>query len=384
MVFTLNSTPKIVFGSGASQQTGEKVKELGCKKVLVVHGQFIKKSGIADKVVDTLLKEGIEVVRFEEVEPDPPDVIVERGADLAKKENVDGIIGIGGGSAQDTAKAINVLLGNPSPITRYLDKSIKMNPGKKLILLPTTAGTGSEANSVSVITDTKRGVKGGVIGPPCLPDLAIIDPDFTLGLSPKSTAITGMDTFAHGVESMTTILANPMGDMLAEKVISLVYKYLPIAVKDGSNLEARTNLSFAATIAGMAFENTVLHLGHSIAHSMGAICHISHGIACAIATPYVIEYISDVMPDKIKVMARAMELDVEGKSPEEAGKIVADAVRALSKEIGIPTMKELGIEKDVLEKVAEQATKDDTYPFIPKETPKETILELLHRAYEEA
>ena len=292
---------------------------------------------------------------------------------------MDGIIGIGGGSAQDTAKAINVLLGNPSPITRYLDKSIKMNPGKKLILLPTTAGTGSEANSVSVITDTKRGVKGGVIGPPCLPDLAIIDPDFTLGLSPKSTAITGMDTFAHGVESMTTILANPMGDMLAEKVISLLYKYLPIAVKDGSNLEARTNLSFAATIAGMAFENTVCIW---VIQLLTPWCHLPHlaWYRLCHSYSYVSEYISDVMPDKIKVMARAMELDVEGKSPEEAGKIVADAVRALSKEISIPTMERTRHRKDVLEKVAEQATKDDTYPFIPKETPKETILELLHRA----
>ena len=134
----------------------------------------------------------------------------------------------------------------------------------------------------------------------------------------------------------------------------------------------------------MAFENTVLHLGHAIAHSMGAICHIPHGIACAIATPYVIEYISDVVPDKIKVMGRAMGLDLEGKSPEEAGKTVADAVRALAKEIGIPTMKDLGIEKETLEKVAELALNDDTFGFIPKETPKETILEILHRAYDEA
>jgi len=383
LVFSLNSPPAILFGSGASKQTGTKVKELGCEKVLVVHGKFIKKSGIADQVIDTLLAEGIEVVRFEEVEPDPPDEIIERGAVVAKEAQVDGIIGIGGGSALDTAKAINVLLGNPSPITRYLDKSLKMNPGKVLVLLPTTAGTGSEANAVSVITDTKRGVKGGVIGPACVPNLAIVDPDFTLGLPAKTTAVTGMDAFAHGVESMTTILANPMGDMYCEKIISLVSKYLPIAVKDGNNLEARTNLSFAAMIAGMSFDNTILHLGHAIAHSMGAVYHIAHGIACAIATPVVVEYIADVVPEKIKVIGKAMGLDVADMNPADAAKTVADAIRALSKEIGIPTMKELGIEKDTLHKVAELAIHDDTYMFTPKEAPKETILELLHRAYEQ-
>jgi alcohol dehydrogenase class IV len=383
LVFTLNSPPAILFGSGAAKQTGAKVKELGCKKVLVVHGKFIKKSGIADQVVDTLLAEGIEVVRFEEVEPDPPDVIVEKGAEVAKEAQVDGIIGIGGGSAQDTAKAINVLMGNPGPIVRYHDKSIKMNPGKTLVLLPTTAGTGSEANSVSVVTDTKRGVKGGVIGPACMPNLAIVDPDFTLGLSPETTAVTGMDAFAHGIESMTSALANPMGDMLSEKVVSLVYKYLPIAVKDGSNLEARTNLSFAAMIAGMSFDNTVLHLGHAIAHSMGAVYHVAHGIACAIATPVVIEYIADVAADKIKVIGKAMGLDVSNMNPADAAKTVADAVRALTKEIGIPTMKELGIEKDSLVKVAELSINDDTYHFRPKEAPKETMLELLYRAYEQ-
>lgn len=382
MVFSLNSTPEILFGSGASEQTGAKVKELGCKKVLVVHGKHIKKSGIADKVIDTLVKEGIEIVRFEEVEPDPPDTIIEKGAAVAKEANVDGIIGIGGGSAQDTAKAINVLLGNAPPITRFLDKSLKMNPGKMLVLLPTTAGTGSEANNVAVITDTKNGVKGGVKGPACVPNLAIVDPDFTLDLPPRITAITGMDTLAHGVESMTTILAQPMAELLCEKVISLVVQNLPVAIKDGKNLEARTNLSFAAMIAGMSFDNTVLHLGHAIAHTMGAVYHIPHGIACSIALPEAIEYISDVLPEKIKIIGRAMGLDMEGKSGVEAGKEVADFVRQFSKDMGLPTMKELDLDKDLLKKVAELAMKDDCAMFIPKETNSEIILELLYRAYE--
>lgn len=382
MIFSINSPPQVLFGSGSSEQTGQKLKELGCRKVLCVHGKNVQKSGIADRVISAITNEGIEVVRFAEVVADPPDEVIEKGAAIAKKEEVDGIVGIGGGSALDTAKAINVLLGNPSPITRYHDKSIEILPGKVLVLLPTTAGTGSEVNNVSVVTDTKKNVKSGVKGKACVADLAIVDPQFTLGLPARATAITGMDTLAHGIESMTTILANPMADMLDEKVIELVTRFLPVAVENGNDLKARTNLSFAAMLAGMAFDNTVLHLGHAIAHSMGAIYHIPHGIACSIALPEVIEYIVDVHPEKIKTIGSIMGLNLEGLSIQETGKAVAGKVRDFAKSMGMPTMKELNLDKNLLEKVAEMAPHDDCAAFMPKEAPQETILELLYKAYE--
>lgn len=382
MIFSINSPPQVLFGSGSSEQTGQKLKELGCRKVLCVHGKNVQKSGIADRVISAITNEGIEVVRFAEVVADPPDEVIEKGAAIAKKEEVDGIVGIGGGSALDTAKAINVLLGNPSPITRYHDKSIEILPGKVLVLLPTTAGTGSEVNNVSVVTDTKKNVKSGVKGKACVADLAIVDPQFTLGLPDRATAITGMDTLAHGIESMTTILANPMADMLDEKVIELVTRFLPVAVENGNDLKARTNLSFAAMLAGMAFDNTVLHLGHAIAHSMGAVYHIPHGIACSIALPEVIEYIVDVHPEKIKTIGSIMGLNLEGLSIQETGKAVAGKVRDFAKSMGMPTMKELNLDKNLLEKVAEMAPHDDCAAFMPKEAPQETILELLYKAYE--
>lgn len=382
MIFSINSPPQVLFGSGSSEQTGQKLKELGCRKVFCVHGKNVQKSGIADRVISAITNEGIEVVRFAEVVADPPDEVIEKGAAIAKKEEVDGIVGIGGGSALDTAKAINVLLGNPSPITRYHDKSIEILPGKVLVLLPTTAGTGSEVNNVSVVTDTKKNVKSGVKGKACVADLAIVDPQFTLGLPARATAITGMDTLAHGIESMTTILANPMADMLDEKVIELVTRFLPVAVENGNDLKARTNLSFAAMLAGMAFDNTVLHLGHAIAHSMGAVYHIPHGIACSIALPEVIEYIVDVHPEKIKTIGSIMGLNLEGLSIQETGKAVAGKVRDFAKSMGMPTMKELNLDKNLLEKVAEMAPHDDCAAFMPKEAPQETILELLYKAYE--
>ena len=370
MIFSINSPPQVLFGSGSSEQTGQKLKELGCRKVLCVHGKNVQKSGIADRVISAITNEGIEVVRFAEVVADPPDEVIEKGAAIAKKEEVDGIVGIGGGSALDTAKAINVLLGNPSPITRYHDKSIEIYRAG-VVLLPTTAGTGSEVNNVSVVTDTKKNVKSGVKGKACVADLAIVDPQFTLGLPARATAITGMDTLAHGIESMTTILANPMADMLDEKVIELVTRFLPVAVENGNDLKARTNLSFAAMLAGMAFDNTVLHLGHAIAHSMGAVYHIPHGIACSIALPEVIEYIVDVHPEKIKTIGSIMGLNLEGLSIQETGKAVAGKVRDFAKSMGMPTMKELNLDKNLLEKVAEMAPHDDCAAFMPKEAPQE-------------
>ena len=156
-----------------------------------------------------------------------PAAMIEEGAVLAKAEGVDAIVGIGGGSALDAAKGINVLLGNPSPIIQYFDKSIPLKPGKVLVLIPTTAGTGSEANAISVVSDTEANIKSGVIGAPCVASLAIVDPGFTLGLPAEITAITGMDAFAHGVEALTSIAANPVSAILAERVSSWFMKTFP-------------------------------------------------------------------------------------------------------------------------------------------------------------
>lgn len=382
MVFNISSPPPVLFGAGASEQTGVKVKELGCKKVLCVHGKVIKQTGIADKIIANLTGAGIEVVPFAEVEPDPPEEIITRGAALAQEEQIDGIVGIGGGSALDTAKGINVLLGNPPPITRYYDKSIELKPGKVLVLLPTTAGTGSEANAVSVVTDTKNNKKGGVIGASCVASLAIVDPQFTAGLSPRMTAITGMDTFAHGVESMTSALNNPYADILDEKVITLVTRYLPAAVKNGADMTARSNLSLASLIAGMAFNDTILHLGHAIAHTMGAIFHIPHGVACAVALPEVIEYMVDLFPEKVKFVGAALGLDLAGKSIAETGRVVAGGIREFARILGLPGMKELNIERRSLQKVAAAALDDDCAHFLPRETTPEEILKMLEHAYD--
>lgn len=383
MAYRISLTPLVFFGAGSSSQAGEKVKELGCEKVICITDKGVKESGIADKIVKYLREAGIKVILYDRTLPDPPDYIIEECAKIAKDEQVDGVVGVGGGSSLDTAKGVNVLLGNPLPITSYLDRSKKRLPGKTLVLIPTTAGTGSEVTSVSVITNTKINKKGGVSGTGCISTLSLVDPELTVGLPASVTAATGMDAFSHVAESLTSKLANPFADILAERAIMIIKRYLPLAVREGSNMTARTNMSLAAMLGGMTLKDAPTHIGHSIAHVLGSKLHISHGVGCAIALPEVIEYVADAVPEKVKLIGKAMGLDVDSLSAREMGREVPEAIRRLNKDVGIPTLRELKVEKASLEAIAAEVLDDDCAPFVPKETTAEKILELLHNAYKQ-
>jgi len=382
MVSSITRTSPILFGVGSIEQIGVKVKELGCKKVICVTDSGIKNAGIADEVVKHLEAAGIGVVQFDRVPSDAPDYAIEEGAAIARNEQVDGVVGVGGGSVMDTAKSINVLLTNPSPITRYYGVNVPKNRGKVVVLVPTTSGTGSEVTSISVVTNSSNNKKSGVIGVNCMATLAIVDPALTVKLPASLTAGTGMDAFSHAAEALTSGLANPVSDILAEKAIVLISQYIPVAVENGSDIKARTNMSLASMIAGIAFNDALPHLGHAIAHTMGAYFHIHHGVTCALALPEVIEWVADAVPDKVRVIGKAMGLNIrDGISGQELGKEVADAIRALNGRIGIPTKKDLNLDKSSLDNVAADVLKDDTAAFIPKEVTVDTVKGMLHNAF---
>ncbi len=382
MAFNINHLTPVVFGAGVAQETGKHLKEHGITTVFCVYDKGIKAAGIVDEIISTIQAEGINIVEFDGVLADPPDTIVDQAGELARKEGVDGVLGIGGGSSLDTAKAVNVLLGNPGSISNYYGRGVPQNPGKPLFAIPTTAGTGSEVTAVAVISNIKKGKKQGVVGKNCIPTLAIVDPSLTLGLSPQITAGTGMDTFSHAVEAFTSVRNNPMSDLLALEAMSLVATYLPIAVKDGSNAEARAKMSFASTIAGMSFNDAPPHLGHAIAHTMGAKFHVPHGTACGLATPGVIEYVSDIMPDRVRSIGKAIGLVLKDTlSNEETGIIVANAVRDLNKEIDLPALNRLAIEESGLNSIAADTPADVCAFNVPKEITPKDVLKLLQKEY---
>jgi alcohol dehydrogenase class IV len=386
MLFTIDPKSRIVFGEHASDQVGEQTRTLGCSKILCVYDKGVKDAGIADAVIENLEAAGLEIIRYDGVLADPPDRMVDECGDLARKEKVDGIVGVGGGSALDTAKAVNVLLANPGVISDYYFRpgAKPHMPGKPLVLVPTTAGTASEITHVSVITNTVTGAKGGIKGPATIATVAIVDPLLTVSVPPGITAATGMDTFAHALEAYTSgINNNIMSDMLAEKSMSLVVQNLPVAVQNGSDIGARTNMCFACLLAGMAFSDAPCHFGHAFGHALGAVHHVSHGIGCAIALPGVVQIVSDVMSEKIRRVGELAGLKLgDNDSPKELGTAVSRWLIGFNKSIGIPTMKELKIAPSDLNRLAEDVTKDVCFNFLPVKLTDDNVLALLQSTYD--
>lgn len=382
MITSFNVFVPLIMGSGSSLRTGIKVRELGCKKVLVVHGKGMKASGIADTIIDNLENAGVEIVVFDKVLPDPPDTVVEEGAELAKQSGVDGIVALGGGSAMDTAKGINVLINNPPPIMQYFGVQKNLKQGLPMIFIPTTSGTGSEVTNMCVISCTSRGNKDSVVSPVCVGTLAIVDPELTLKLSPKMTAATGVDALAHAVESLTGGNSNPLSDALAREAIRSIVKWLPIAYKDGSNIEAREKMILASTYAGMAFTNGLVHVGHAIAHTLGAQFHIAHGLACAITMPEVIEYTARTEWMKVAMICECMGEQIsEDATPEEIGLKAKYTIRKFLKSVGIPNLKELGLELEDVLKIAPLVTADSGMALAPYRLTAKGIVEILKSAY---
>lgn len=373
----------VAFGAGAVSTTGDVAKELGFCKVLVVTDENVEKLGHIQKVVDSLEAAGIEMVLFNRSEMDAPDYSVQAGADLAKGEAVDGIIGIGGGSVLDTAKGISVLAANDINVAEMLDYTRKMmplaNPSMKLILIPTTSGTGSESTFVAVISDTKTHEKIGVPSPP---NFAIVDPELTLGMPKAITLYTGMDALSHVCEALTSIQPNPHSDVLCYDTIERIYKWLPVAADEPMNLEARENLALASNHAGIAFNDAMVHLGHAIAHSLGATYHIPHGVACALVTPVIIELTAPVYPDKIKKIGACMGLTVSSKDPQEIGLAVADHLRAFQKELGLPTLTELDLTREQILGCTDYVANEGLRFLCPVPVTEAVITESLGKLYD--
>ncbi|MCR4441784.1 MAG: iron-containing alcohol dehydrogenase [Peptococcaceae bacterium] len=369
------------FGEDSSKQVGDLIKSLNCKKAFCVYDKGVKAAGIVDNLIEIIKGAGVEVMEYDGVLPNPPDTIVEEAAQIARGANVDIVVAIGGGSSIDCAKAINILLSNPSPINQYDGPNKVQNPGKPLIAIPTTAGTSSEVTRVTVITDTKQIKKMVILGQNVGATYALIDPLLTLGLPPAITAATGMDALTHAIESYTSVTASVATEINSLKAIEIIVNNLPEAVKNGSNKEARSNMMLGCLLAGIAFCNADLGLVHAIAHPLSAHCGLAHGDANAAMLPYVVSYNAAVVPEKTKDIAEAMGIDVEGKSAAEAADMAFKAIKELSKEIGIRTLKDLGVPRTIFNTIAEDALKEGALMFNPRKPSKGEILALLEQAF---
>lgn len=378
MIFTYTQTPT-VFGPGAVKTVGEKIKELGCRKILCVYGSGTRAAGIAGKVEDCLAQAGIDFHSFDQTSPDPTSDLIDQIAEMAKAEQADCIIGIGGGSNLDSAKAASIMMNLPGKMKDYLTVPPQyFQAHAHIVLISTTSGSGSEASNACVITHEDNGGKF-----PCLVDstLAIVDPELSISLSPSATAMTGMDAFAHAVEAYLSQYTSPRAQMLAMAAIPNIIRFLPVACRDGSNIEARTGMAYASNWAGLAMVDAPPHLGHCIAEGFTQEKVLPHGLACAWATPEFLAFMAKISPEKVRRVGEAMGLcfgDIN--LPETVGEKVAERVRTLMKEIGIKTPAELELDRG--KALVNPSILGAAERGCPVTVDSETALELMSHAYD--
>ncbi len=390
-----NSPNPILFGIGSAQTVGEKLRGYGCKKVLVIYDRGIKAAGIADKIIDIIKKSGIETVCYDNVQADPPIWSVEEAGALGVREGIDGVVGVGGGSSLDTAKAAKLLQTNPPPLRQYFGRvGVVTKPSVPLIVIPTTAGTGSECTPGGVITDTERNIKTNISGVGCSVNLGIVDPELMLNLPKSVTASTGLDALCHSVESYTSAMANSISSVLGREGIRLAGKYLVRACDNGKNdIEAREGMAKAASLGGMAMSGAFCHLCHDIGRSLGAKFHIPHGNGCAITLPQVLEVIAPYKTEEVKYIAECLGAEISADaSAGEVGKAAYKAASRLLKDTGLPGMKALGLNKDELlavvpdEVVMQIEMEIKAFGGVappPLNVTKELVADIVSRAYDE-
>jgi len=374
----------IVFGEGAL----EHLKELEGKKVFIVTDKVLRELGIVDKVVEQLKETGMEIRIFDEVEPEPSKQTVEKGAKVLSEFEPDWIIGLGGGSCMDAAKAMWVLYERPDLTIDDINPFEKLNLRKKarLINIPTTSGTGADVTWAVVITDTERKVKLELASREVVADISILDPALIIDLPPKLTADTGMDALVHAIEAYTVQWKNDFSDALALRAIQLIFKYLPRAFKNGKNdPEAREKMHNAATMSGLAFGNSQIGIVHAMGHSFGAVFKIPHGRSVAIFLPYVMEYNLSEVANLYAEIAEAVGI-TDGSDEEKARKLI-EVVRNLMKEIEEPlSIRDMGISREEfeakLDELVEKANESTGTIVNPRVPSGEDYRKLFLYAYE--
>ena len=336
--------PQVVFGQDALTH----LAELKGKSAFIVTDKNIVSLGLVGKVKEQLTQAGIEATVFDEVEPDPSLQTVQKGVAVMNQYSPDLVVAVGGGSVMDAAKAMRVQYErpdmNPEEINPFIS-DLGLGVKCKLVCIPTTSGTGAEATFAIVLTDTADQRKLSLINREVIPDIAIVDPELARLMPPQITADTGMDALTHAVEGYTCAWKNDFTDGLCIKAMQIVFKYLPRAVKDGNDMEARERMHNAGCIGGIGFTNALTSMAHAAGHSLGALFHIPHGRAAGLFLPYTIEFIGEARQELWAEIAYAIKLEVpEGK---RAATVLAQAIRGLAREIKQPlSIKETGIPLD--------------------------------------
>ena len=377
---------RVYFGVGAIERLPEVVAAAGGSKVFVVTDPGVRRSGVIARVLDVLIAVGLESAVFDEVQPNPAASTVERGAAALQAFGLEGtvVVPVGGGSSMDTAKALDLRAANTLLSVWELDyDGPSLTPGRPLVAVPTTAGTGAETNSFGVITDEGAGRKGYIGHPSLLPVATILDPALTVGLPPAATAATGIDAMTHSLESLLSANPNPFAEATAIGVIRTVVPWLPRAVADGTDLEARSQMLMASHLAGVGqASGTGVGLVHALGHALGTRGKLAHGTALAVILPEVLDFYRGVRDRELAMVGVALGVASPTEDDETAAAAAIGAVRRLCTQLDQrPKLRTLGFDEALLDLVTEDAIADAAIrnsPRLPTTAEARSILASVH------
>ena len=373
--------PEVIFGSGSIHQVGESCARLGARHVLIVTDKGVTDAGWAELTENSCREAGLSSVVFSNVSVNPTAEETEQCAQAYLAHGCDALIGVGGGSAIDTAKAAAILTTNGGHIRDYEGVDQISKPLPPLVMVSTTAGSGSEVSQFSVIVDAERQKKMTIVSKSLVPDIAIIDPDVLATKCARLTASTGLDVLTHAIESFVSIAATPLTDVHAKNALKLATQFLRPSVASRYNKEAKEMMAMASLHAGLAFSNAILGAVHAMAHTIGGRYPLLHGDINAVLLPHVMEFNALAAPEKFKEMAELMGEDVRSLSTIAASEKAISHVRKLAIDIGAPlTLSEMGFEESAIPAISEIALLDACMITNPRDISAEEVAELLRRA----
>ena len=377
----------IIFGTGSLQMLRDELKNRGLKKTFIITDKGVTGAGVTEKVKSVVKEAGLECGVWDNCLSDAPTESVDAAASAAREAGADAIIALGGGSSMDTAKAASLSIKNNKTILEItgsppsMGPPIPREPDVPIFTIPTTSGTGSEVTTVAVLVNSENLMKFGVVITGSA--LAIVDPELTVGVPPQITAMTGMDVVAHAVEAITGAMRNPMSDLKGYEALRLVNAHLYDAVKDGTNITARGGMSFASSLAGLAFNDSITSLGHAISQALSHVHHLHHGLLCGLATPPQLEVFAMVVPERVRKIGEIFGADIPFDAPpEQVGKIAAEKIRVFMSQIGIQSFEQMGYaRKDITDHV-NLLMDDMMLDFSPCEITKDIAYNALDRMYD--
>lgn len=382
MDFSFYMPAQLIFGRGKAKETGSYVKTLGKKALIVTGRSSAKKAGYLDLITKSLEKKGVDWVLFDEIEPNPLTTTIDKGISLARENKVDVVIGLGGGSAMDSAKCIAFGVNKEDSIANYFGAQ-PAGEVLPIVLITTTAGTGSEANNYAVMTNPETHVKRALSSPNTYARISIIDPELMLTVPKKVTASTGIDVFFHSFESYFSKRCQPLSKPLSLEGMRLVVENLKGAYEDGNNIEYRERMAWANTIAGIAI-NLAGNCGiHALGHPLSAYYDLPHGETLASVSLAFMRFSIPEAADKLAEVARILGVNTEGLSARQAAEKGIEAFEAFLKSVNLPTkISDLGITEDSIEKLAQNAYENSYHNF--KSSPREMTLEDAINIYKES